>query len=355
MLRNRVVLGLSQSKSMRRSLLSGLSAAGLTIGLAAPTIAQDVTQLRLSHYAPAGHAMSLYLENWAEELEGASNGRLRIDVFPGGQLGSVTDHYDMVRRGVVDIGWIQHGATSDRFPLTTLIDIPFTVDSAVHGTRILNDPELRERYLDAEHRGLKVLYLFTHQPAQIHTADKAVMAAADLVGLRIRFPSATAKVFLDQLGADSVGLPPSEIAEAMQRKVVDGVIIDYGGAGMAFQLGGLVGHVAEVNAYVTSFGIVMNPRTWDRLPADLQSLIARSLDGIEEEVGSIWDGLNEPGKQALIAGGAEIHIPDEAAREQFQSVGAAVAETVLSERESAGSDARAAYELMLELAARYRE
>ncbi len=178
---------------------------------------------------------------------------------------------------------------------------------------------------------------------------------ADLADLRIRYPSATARVFLDQLGADSVGLPPSEIAEAMQRTVVDGVIIDYGGAGIAFQLGGLVGHVAEVNAYVTSFGIVMNPRTWDRLPDDLQTLITGSLDGIEEKVGAIWDGLNGPGKQALTEGGAEIHVPDATAMAQFRSIGAAVAESVVSERGSAGSDARAAYELMLELAARYRE
>ncbi len=323
--------------------------------LAAQAEAQEVTRLRLSHYAPAGHAMSVYLDEWARELEVASNGQLHIDVFPGGQLGSVTDHYDMVRRGVVDIGWILHGATSDRFPLTSLIDIPFTVDSAVHGTRVLNDPELRARYLDAEHRGLKVLYLFTHQPAQIHTADKMVLAPADLAGQRIRFPSATAREFLDQLGADSVGLPPSEIAEAMQRKVVDGVLIDYGGAGIAFQLGGLVGHVAEVNAYVTSFGIVMNPRTWNELPGGLRSLITESLDGIEEKVGAIWDGLNVPGKQALVTGGAVVHVPDEAAMEQFRAIGAAVAESVLSQRESGGSDARAAYDLMLELAEKYRQ
>jgi TRAP-type C4-dicarboxylate transport system substrate-binding protein len=355
MLRNRVVPEVSQRQSLRRLLIIGVSAIGLAIGLTELTLAQDVTRLRLSHWAPAGHAMATYLEDWANELEAASNGRLRIDVFPGGQLGDVTDHYDMVRRGVVDIGWILHGATSDRFPLTGLIDIPFIVDSAVHGTRILNDPELRERYLDAEHRGLKVLYLFTHQPAQIHTADKTIMTPADVAGLRIRFPSATAKVFLDQLGADSVGLPPSEIAEAMQRRVVDGVLIDYGGAGIAFQLGGLVGDVAEVNAYVTSFGMVMNPRSWDRLPGDLKSLITDSLAGIEARVGAIWDGLNGPGKQALIEGGAEIHVPDDAAMEQFRRIAASVAETVVSERESAGADARAAYELMLELAARYRE
>ena len=99
----------------------------------------------------------------------------------------------------------------------------------------------------------------------------------------------------------------------------------------------------------------MNPRTWDRLPDDLQSLVTGSLDGIEERVGAIWDGLNGPGKRALTEGGAEIHVPDAAAMEQFRSIGASVAETVVSERESRGANARAAYELMLELAERHRE
>ena len=340
---------------MRLSAYRGLAIIALLAGSSGLTFAQEAVRLRLSHWAPAGHPMAEYLADWARELETASQGQLVIDVYPGGQLGPVTDHYDMVRRGVVDIGWILHGSTSDRFPLTGLIDIPFTVDSAVHGTRVLNDPELRGRFLDAEHRGLKVLYLFTTQPAQILTADRPVTAPGDLSGLRIRFPSATAKMYLDRMGADSVGLPPSSIAEALQKKVIDGVLIDYGGAGVAYKLGGLIGHVAEVNAYVTSFGIVMNPRTWDRLPENLKSLIMASVDGIEDEVGAIWDSLDEPGKQALIDGGAQIHVPDDAQMAEFRTAGAAVGETIIAERESAGADAREVYRLILDLARKYRQ
>lgn len=344
---------LSMVDAFTRFWTGGLFAISLLLMTAESAFAQDVTRLRFSHWVPAGHVMSRYLEDWAKQLEDASGGRLSIDVFPGGQLGPVDDHYDMVRRGVVDIGWIRHGSTSDRFPLTTLIDIPYTADSAVHGTKIINDPELRERYLDAEHRGLKVLYLFTNQPAQIHLADAAVSTPADLAGQRIRFPSSTAKAFLDELDVNSVGLPPSGIAEAMQKKVVDGVMIDYGGAGVAYQLGGMVGHVLELRASLTSFGIVMNPRTWRRLPGDLQALITTSVTGIEEEVGALWDGLDTPGKQALVDGGAEVHVPDDAAMAQFRAAGTAVAESVISQRK--GSDARAAYDLMLELAGKYRQ
>jgi TRAP-type transport system periplasmic protein len=340
---------------MRPSMLHALATAVFLVTFSAPISAQQVVQMRLSHWTPAGHPMASYLDEWAKELEAASEGRLVISVFPGGQLGPVTDHYDMVRRGVVDIGWILHAATGDRFPLTGLIDIPFTVDSAVHGTRILNDPVLRARFLDAEHRGLKVLYLFTTQPAQIHTVDRPVTTPADLVGLRIRFPSATAKAYLDHMGANSVGLPPSSIAEAVQKKIIDGVLIDYGGAGVAYRLGGMIHHVAQVDAYVTSFGIVMNPRTWDRLSESLRALITASVDGVEEKVGAIWDGLDEPGKQALVAGGARVHVPDEAAMARFRAAGAAVAEAIVSQRESAGADAREAYDLIQELARKHRQ
>ncbi|MEM8662856.1 MAG: TRAP transporter substrate-binding protein, partial [Pseudomonadota bacterium] len=270
-----------------RVLFGAVAALALaTLPIIGAASAQDSVNMKLGHFLPAPHPMAKYLESWAETLAKESDGRLKIDVFPGGQMGPVPEYYDMTRKGVIDIGWILHGATSDRFPLTGLIDIPFTVDSAVHGTRILNDPAMRE-HLDPEHRGVKVLYLFTHQPAQIHTAGKAVATPADLEGLRIRFPSATAKAFLDEMGAASVGLPPTQIAENLQKNVIDGVVIDYGGAGIAFKLGGLVDHVTEFDGYVTSFALVMNKDAYASIPDDLKPLFDESITDISDEVGAL--------------------------------------------------------------------
>src|SRR5437870_1246636 len=78
--------------------------------------------------------------------------------------GSRQQHYDFARTGQADIVWFLHGATPGRFPLTELIQLPYTVGSAEIGTKVLNDADLRGKYLDAEHKGVKVLLLFTHQP-----------------------------------------------------------------------------------------------------------------------------------------------------------------------------------------------
>ncbi|MEM7695664.1 MAG: TRAP transporter substrate-binding protein [Pseudomonadota bacterium] len=327
-------------------------ALALTVCLAALTqaAAQDSVTLKLGHFLPAPHPMAKYLQSWADGLKAETDGRITIDVFPGAQLGPVPEYYDMTRRGIVDIGWILHGATSNRFPLTGLIDIPFTVDSAVHGTRILNDPQMRA-VLDPEHRGVKVLYLFTHQPAQIHTAGKAVATPADLEGLRIRFPSATAKAFLDEMGAASIGLPPTQIAENLQKNVIDGVVIDYGGAGIAFKLGGLVDHVTEFNGYVTSFGLIMNEDAYASIPDDLKATFDASITDVSDEIGALWDSLNAPGKAALEAGGATIVVPDEAAMAAFQAAADTVGARLIEERGEAAANARA---LMLELADTHR-
>lgn len=334
--------------TLRPTLAITLIASVLAIA-SLPVQAQDHT-LKLGHFLPGGHPMSKWLEAWGEDLSEKTDGRLAVEIFPGAQMGPVPEHYDMTRRGIIDVGWILHGATSDRFPLTGLIDIPFTVDSAVHGTKILNDPELRE-ILDEEHRGVKVLFLFTHQPAQIHTAGKAVTAPEDLEDLRIRFPSATAKRFLDDMGATSVGLPPTQIAENLQKNVIDGVVIDYGGAGIAFKLGGLVDHVTEFDGYVTSFAVVMNERTYRSLPEDIQAAIDESVADVAESVGAVWDSLNEPGKAALIEGGATIVEPDEAAMAAFRAYGQGVGEALVAERGERAAEVR---RLMEELAEKHR-
>ena len=318
------------------------------------SFAQDPVALKLSHWLPAQHPMSVYMQKWADDLTTQSDGRLKINVFPAGQLGNVTKHYDMVRRGVADIGFILHGTTSDRFPLTSLIDLPFMFTSAVHGTKILNSPEIR-RYLDPEHRGLKVLYLLTHQPGQIITADKPIRKPEDLKGLRIRFPSATTKAYLEKLGASVVGLPPSAIAENIQKKVIDGLMIDYGGAGIAYRLGGSVGHVLELSSYATTFGLVMNPDTYNGLPADLKKLIDASVTDQEVAIGRNWDMLNEPGKKALMDGGAKIHVPTAQEMGPFVTAGKALAEEILTSREAENPDARKVYELMRQASVTYAD
>lgn len=329
------------------------AAAAVALVLNAPLVqAQQKYEMKLAYFVGDQHAMSQWLIKWSEQLEKGSGGRLVVKRFPSAQMGPTPAHYDFARTGQADVSWFLHGGTPGRFPLTEIINLPFMAGSAEIGTKVLNDPGLRSKYLDAEHKGIKVLMLFTHQPGGPHTTKKAIRNLDDFKGLRLRFASPTVRDLVAALGATPVGVPPTEISEQMQKGTIDGAFMDYGGVGIAFKLGGIVKYSTELYAYVTSFGLGMNEDFWAKLPPDLKKLVTATVTGKEAEVGRAWDALDMPGKKAVIDGGGEAIKFSAADSERVRKIGAEVSEAKIKEYEAKGLPARAVYNEMRALAAK---
>jgi len=336
-----------------RGKLSALLLGAAMLALPAGALAQQKFEMKVGHFTPAQHPMSKWIQDWADKLEKDSGGRIAPKVFPGAQLGPPPIYYDAARTGQLEVAWFLSGGTPGRFPLTELINLPYLVGSAEIGTKVLNDKELRAKYLDAEHKGVKLLLLFTHQPGQIHTTKKAIRTVDDMKGMRLRFSSPTIRDYVAALGGTPVGVPPTEITEQLQKGTLDGTFIDYGGAGIAFKMGGTVKYVAEVYSFVASFGLAMNPAFYEKLPADLKKLVDDSVVGVEKAVGEGWDSIDGPGKKALVDGGAEVFRLAPAETERFRKISEQMAEAKIKELEGKGMPARAVYNMMKELSAKH--
>jgi len=336
-----------------RAKISAFVLGAMALAFTPGASAQQKFEMKVGHFTPAQHPVSVWFQQWADKIEKDSGGRITTKVFPGAQLGPPPIYYDAARTGQLEAAWFLSGGTPGRFPLTELINLPYMVGSAEIGAKVLNDPELRAKYLDAEHKGVKLMMLFTHQPGQIHTTKKAIRTLDDMRGLRLRFSSPTIRDYVAALGATPVGVPPTEITEQMQKGTLDGTFIDYGGAGIAFKMGGTVKYTMEVYSFVASFGLAMNPAFYDKLPPDLKKLIDDSVVGVEKAIGEGWDSIDGPGKKALIDGGGEaIRLtPDEDAK--FRKIGEQVAEAKIKELEGKGLPARAVYTMMKQLAEKH--
>ena len=335
-----------------KSVLTSIAAA-IALAAAGAVQAQQKFEMKLAYFVGDQHAMSKWLVKWSEQLEKGSGGRIVVKRFPGAQMGPTPGHYDFARTGQADAAWFLHGGTPGRFPLTEIISLPFMVGSAEIGIKVLNDPGLRARYLDAEHKGVKTLLLFTHQPGGVHTTRKPIRALDDLKGTRIRFSNPTIRELVAALGATPVGVPPPDQVEQMQKGTIDGVFIDYGGAGIAFKMGGVVKYSTELYAYVSSFGLAMNEDFWTKLPADLKKLVIDTTTGKEKEIGEAWDALDVPGKKALVDGGAEAIKLSAADTARIRAVGAQVSEATIKGYEDKGLPARAVYNAMRALAEKH--
>jgi TRAP-type transport system periplasmic protein len=321
--------------------------------LCAPAQAQEKFEVKVAEFVGAQHFMTKWLMTWGEKLEKASNGRLVFKHFPNAQMAPTPAHYDLARTGQADVSWFLHGGTPGRFPLTEIVNLPYMVGSAEIGTKVLNDAQLRAKYLDAEHKGIHVLMLLTHQPGNVFTTKKPVRVADDFRGMRIRFASPTVRDFIGGLGGTPVGVTPTEILESLQKGSIDGAFIDYGGAGIAFKLGGTAKYVTEMYSYVTSFGVGMNPEFHSKLPADLKKLVADSMKGVEKEVGEGWDALDSIGKKLIVDGGAQAIRLSKEEDAKFRKIGAQVTETKLKELEGKGLPAREVYKQMKALSERH--
>lgn len=337
------------TKAFRLGLASGLALALTSVA----ALAQQKIEMKIAHFIVDQHPMSVWIKNWADKLEKDSGGRIAPKIFSNAQMGPPPVYYDLARTGQADVTWYLTGGTPGRFPITELINLPYLVGSSEIGTKVLNDPELRSKYLEPEHKGVRVLVLFTHQPGQVHTTKKPIRSLDDMKGMRIRFTSPAVRDFIAALGATPVGVPPTEQADQLQKGTIDGTFIDYGGAGIAFKLGGIIKHTTEIYSYVTSFGLIMNPGFYDKLPADLKKLVDDSVKGQEKAIGNGWDSIDGPGKKALMDGGMQpVTLPAEE-NAKFRRIGAELAEKTIKELEAKNLPARAAYDLMKSLSGKH--
>jgi TRAP-type C4-dicarboxylate transport system substrate-binding protein len=323
-------------------------------GLSAPVSSQEPEfVLKLSHHVPpAHHQHSVTFVNWAKELEERSGGRLRLDIYPAQQLGKLSQQYNLVRRGDVDIAFVMHGIPSGRFPLLELTHLPLLFESAEQASQVLM--ALVPEYLEAEHKGVKILYLIGHAPGVVHTASRAVYRPEDLQGLRIRHPSSVIGDTLRAWGASPAGMSPGEMAENLDKGVIDGLVMPYDGV-LSFRLAPYIDYSTELLSYVNSFGVLMNQASYDRLPEDLQRLIDATT-GMEtaREVGRRWDSMEEPGRAYMREGGVEIIELDEAQRAVFAEASAHLFEERIAAAEARGLPAREFMSRVRELARQYR-
>lgn len=279
----------------RRSLVA--AAGGL---IAAPAIlrassaqAQAAVTLRMHHFLPAmSNAHARLIAPWAKKIEAASDGKLRIRVFPSMQLGGTPSQlYDQARDGVVDLVYTLPGYTPGRFPGTEVFELPFLANPSSK----VNSPaawEFAQAHMLAETRDVKLLCFWCHDGGVIHST-RPIATLADLEGQRLRFPTRLAGEALKVAGAAPIGMPVTQVAESVTQRVLDGAVVPWEVA-PSIKLPDLARYHLEIagspTLYTASFMVAMNKARYEGLPDELRKVLdAHSGRAYSETAGEVWD------------------------------------------------------------------
>ncbi len=257
----------------RYPLLAVATAATLAM-LAGPVSAQKTYTLKVANFTPKAASSSRWFELKKKELSEKSGGRLNLEMFYGASMGPMPRHYDLARKGVADMSFFQHGTTPGRFPLTELTHAPYLFPPGFKGSLVGAKAahQLKAQYFDAEHTGTKALWIVFNRPSGVYDSQKPIRSVSDLEGRRYRAPTSTDVAMMKSLGALPIGLPAPLMAESLQKKTIDGVVTDPMGI-FAFKLGGLVKYYSNMFVSVISFGLALNTKSYNNLPADLRAMI----------------------------------------------------------------------------------
>jgi len=325
--------------------LAVLSFALACLAFAQTAQAQPI-ELKLSHFVPPHHPFHKWVVPWAERLEKESGGRLKVTIYPNGQLvGPPGRQFDAVRNAVTDIGFTLHGATPGRYPMTELGNLPFSwpkvgSSSAITGPRMT---ELAPTYLAAEHVGLRILFVVPANPA-VFFSKIPVRKLEDFKGMKIRYAGVQNKHLIDALGAVPLLIPAPEAQDALAKGISEAALFPHE-AGVAYDLGTVTKYAIEPPVATATMAMVMNPAKYNSLPNDLKALIDRSAGvAAATSFGQAWAEAEKTGRALLISRGLQIITLSDADVAKIKQLVAPHIEAAIAALEKEGKPARKFYQ-----------
>lgn len=305
--------------------------------------------LKYAFFAPANTFPAKQMEKWAEEVEKRTNGKVQVETFPGGTLLTARNMYDGVLQGVADIGLSCPSYEPGRFPLLAIADVMVPYQSGKLASVVFYD--LIQEFQPKELADFKVITAFTTNGGRL-MSRKPVAKLGDFKGLRIRI-SGTGVPAVEALGGSAVGMPQSEVPQALQTGVIDGLVSSTE-VMRDLRYAEYTKYVTNYQISLTSFVAAMNKKVWESLPPDVQKVI----DDLGREM-ALWTGeyLDNYDREVMDWAAKEQGVkvielsPEE--RAKWDEKVKAVQEKYIKDAEAKGLPARQFAERLLQLKETY--
>lgn len=309
-------VALSAALALASSLTAGVAtAADYTMKIGVPSINDPLHR---------------FADRYAEELAERSGGRIDIQVFPSGQLGTMPAQVEAMQTGIQEAlvapaGFL--GGVNKAFQVT---DAPGFFDSPQQAHQLVNHPEFREKYANlATPGGVKGASLWIYGPHSYATKDP-VNSLADLDGMKLRvLATPMERAIVAEAGVTGVPMPFIEVLPAIQRGTVDGVRTMP--AVMApLQYYNTTPYLLSAEDGVMTIGLWVSTFWLDSLPADLRDIALQTGVDISQ-----WatDMALDSWEKALVTweeeGGKVTYLTEEEKVTHFGKL-SAVAEEFLS-------------------------
>jgi TRAP-type C4-dicarboxylate transport system substrate-binding protein len=269
------------------------------------------------------------------KVKEASQGRLELNFVGGPETIPAFQLVEALRNGVVDVAWTAHTYNVSQVPV-------------VEGAKLSRLTPAEERakgvhefYRKVYREKLNAAFLGKGTPGLTYNlyTTEPVQGIADFKGMTVRVTPAY-KAFVEALGAAPVTTDPGEVFTALERKMVKG----YGWPSLGisdFGWDSVTKFVVEPAFYQVDVIALANSAAWDKLPKDLQEVLAQAMQETEAAAEKHFAQLIQEDRKKITAKGVqEVKLPAAEAQSYLNTAYEAAWKEVLKKDAEGGQKLR---------------
>lgn len=307
---------------MKKLLKSMLAAAALSVSLVSGNVSAAEYTLKLANVMGPSHDTSIAADKFAELVDQKSEGRIKVQHYPGGSLGSDMESFQSAQMGMIDMAG---GSFANLVAITRAFEVlhlPYIFDSREEVHRALDSENVQKAInKELEKVGLKWLMTFDYGFRNINTVDKKVNVPADMKGLKLRTSrSPTEMAAVEAFGGAATVVDWPEVYNALNFGIVDGEAQPFGTMVSARHHEVLKEYLENSFQYYGWVALV-SQKKWNSYPDWVRETLMEAADEAQDFHRQIWEEENAKSKEAYLKAGGKITVPTEAELQQWVDLG----------------------------------
>jgi tripartite ATP-independent transporter DctP family solute receptor len=292
---------------LRRTLI----AAAVAFGAAFTAHAQTVLKATDTH--PAGYPTVVAVENMGKKLEAATNGRIKMQMFPGAVLGQEKEAVEQTQLGAIHINRISLGVMGPVVPEVNVFNMPFVFRDVAHMRKVIDGAigdELLGKITDSPAKLVGLAWM--DGGARNLYTKKPVRKPADLAGQKVRMMGNPLFVdTMNAMGGNGISMAYGEVFSALQTGVIDGAENNPPSYVTANHINTPAKFYSLTNHLIIPEIVVMSKVAWDKLSKDDQALVRKFAREAQMEQRVLWDKSVEENTAKMKAANVEIITVDQ--------------------------------------------
>ncbi|MBL0550625.1 TRAP transporter substrate-binding protein [Aeromonas caviae] len=276
--------------------------------------AMERVTLKLAHNLDTNHVVHQALAQMAKEISTASDGKMKLRIYPGGQMGGPRETLELLQNGALDMTKASASEMEPFSPAFSIFSLPYLFKDQAHFNKVIYGPVGESMMAQTRDKGFVSIAAYVAGTRSFY-ANKPIHTPADMKGMKIRVVATPTTIkLIELLGAAPAPIPFGEVYTALQQGVIDGAENNEPSYVQTRHVEVAKFYAEDQHTSVPDF-LVISSKVLDKLSDEQKAILTTAAKHSETYEQELWDKeVAASRKQTTDAGATFIQVDKEAFR-----------------------------------------